>query len=320
MNLPSRVLPSVVLLLLGVGGPAAAQDTNVTLPTDSIEYLLAKGAFMLPDTLVGTRFAKDRTQRVPLFYHDGTGVLVKWAEAPKGGQEFNNEPRYEVAAYDFQKLFLDPSDYVVPPTVLRMLPLDWYQSISKHAEQTFHNARSVLVVLQYFLYDVTADDVFDKQRFDSDSVYARHWADANILTYLIDHKDENKGNLLISRSASNPRVFAVDNGVAFRSPKSDRGDRWSRFQVRRFPHHTVDRLRTITKEELQEKLGVLAQFELEGDTLVRVPPTKNLRPHYGVRQHDGEVQLGLTEGEIGDIWQRLRDFLYEVDHGRYKEF
>ncbi len=316
----SRTLVAALLLVSTVPVRTAAQDTNITLPVDSVERLLAEGSFTLPDTLVGTRFAEDRTQLVPLFYPGGTAVLVKWAEAPRGGQEFNDNPRYEIAAYALQKLFLDPADYVVPPTVPRMFPLTWYRTVRKDTKPTFDEGRSVLVVLQYWLYDVTADDVFDKARFESDSVYARHWGDVNILTYLIAHKDQNKGNLLVSKDPKNPRVFAVDNGVAFRSPKSDRGDRWSRLQVDRFPHHTVDRLRALTRDDLRNALSVLAQFELRGDSLVRVAPTTDWKPHSGVRVKDDGVQIGLTEGEIGDIWSRLRDFLSRIDDGRLREF
>jgi hypothetical protein len=315
-----RVLVAAVSLGLGLPISVAAQDTNITLPPDSLERLLAYDSFTLPDTLVGTRFATDRTQRVPLFYPDGTAVLVKWAEAPRGGQKFNDNPRYEIAAYEIQKLFLDPPDYVVPPTVPRMFSVTWYRTVRKDAEPTFKESQSVLVVLQYWLYDVTADSVFDPQRFETDSVYARHWGDVNILTYLIDHKDQNKGNLLISKDPHSPRVFAVDNGVAFRSPISDRGARWSHLQVDRLPHHTVDRLRALTKEDLHRALGVLAQFELQGDSLVRVPPGENLKPHAGVREQDGEVQIGLTDGEIDDIWNRLQDLRSDIDRGRLKVF
>ncbi len=320
MNVGSRTITAALLLGLCVPVGVAAQDSNITLPVDSVEYLMTEGSFTLPDTLIGSRFAKDRTQRVPLFYPGGTAILVKWAEAPRGGQKFNDNPRYEIAAYELQKLFLDPPDYVVPPTVPRMFPVQWYRTVRKDTRPTFDESQSVLVVLQYWLFDVTADSVFDEQRFKTDSVYARHWGDVNILTYLIDHKDQNKGNLLISKNPDDPRVFAVDNGVAFRSVKSDRGVRWSHLLVDRFPHHTVDRLRSLTKQELQDSLGVLAQWELQGDSLVRVPPTKNLKPSSGVREKDGEIQIGLTEGEIGDVWYRLQGFLDNVDHGRYKVF
>ncbi len=320
MSVPTRALVAAAVLGLGALRPAGAQDTNITLAPDSVERLLAYGAFRLPDALVGTRFAKDRTQRVPLLFPGGTAVLVKWAEAPKGGQEFNNDPRYEIAAYELQKLFLDPLDYVVPPTVPRMLPVAWYRTVREDARPTFDEGASVLVVLQYWLWDVTDDSVFDPQRLRTDSVYARHWGDVNLLTYLIAHKDQNKGNLMISKDAHNPRVFAVDNGVAFRSPESDRGDRWSHLQVERFPHHTVDRLRALTRDELQKALGVLAQFELRGDSLVRVAPGKNLEPRAGIRTEGGEVQIGLTQGEVDDVWWRLQDFLDRVRRGRLTVF
>ncbi len=312
---------STVVLALGVSFHAvSAQDPNIPLSVDSLEYLLGRAPFALPDTLVGTRFAEDRTQRVPLFFDDGTAVLVKWARAPKGGGEFNNNPRYEIAAYELQKLFLDKADYVVPPTLPRMMPIAWYRTVAKKVVPTFRAGQSVLVVLQFFLYSVTADDVFDEERFDADSVYARHWADANLLTYLIDQMDQNKGNLLISTDAENPRVFSVDNGVAFRSRASDRGTRWSRLQVERFPHRTVDRLRALTEDDLQRALGVLAQFELQGDQLVPVGRSENWDPGKGVRSREGGVQLGLTEREISDVWRRVEDFRKRVDQGRLKVF
>jgi len=319
MNRSIRIA-ALALTLCASAAPVAAQDQNVPLAVDSIEYLLTRGTFTLPDTLMGTRFSGDRTKRVPLFFPDGAAVLVKWAPAPKGGEEFNNNPRYEIGAYELQKLFLDQTDYVVPPTVPRMLPEAWYRTVAHKVVPTFRIGQSVLVVLQFFLYSVTADDVWDEKRFETDSVYARHWADANLLTYLIDDKDQNKGNLLISQYPENPRVFSVDNGVAFRSPPSDRGERWSWLLVKRFPHATVDRLRALTREDLQRALGVLAQYELQGDQLVPVEPTENWDPNAGIRQRDDGVQIGLTEGEIGDVWRRLVDFLGDVDKGKLTVF
>jgi len=321
MNRGSRIAALALALTLGVSAaPAFAQDQNIPLPIDSVEYLLSRAPFTLPDTLVGTRFAGDRTQRVPLFFPDGAAVLVKWAQAPRGGEEFNNNPRYEIAAYELQKLFLDHADYVVPPTIPRMLPEAWYQTVADNVVPTFRVGQSVMVVLQFFLYSVTADDVWDEKRFETDSVYARHWADANLLTYLIDHKDQNKGNLLISRYPENPRVFSVDNGVAFRSRRSDRGSRWSRLQVKRFAHATVDRLRALSREDLQQALGVMAQYKLQGDQLVPTEPTENWDPNSGIRQRDDGVQIGLTEAEIGDVWNRIGDFLENVDEGKLKVF
>lgn len=321
MRRGSRFLVLSVALALGIPGPARAQDMNVMFTTDSLEYLLGEAPFQLPDTLIGTRMPQDRTQRVPLWFDEYTAVLVKWASAPRGGDRFNNSPRYEIAPYELQKLFLEEPEYVVPPTIPRMLPLEWYRTVDEDARATFDDGESVLVVLQYFLYNVTDQvDVFDEDRFEADSVYARHWANANLLTYLIEHKDSNQGNLMISTVDGNPRVFAVDNGVAFRSERSNRGTRWSRLQVDRFPRATVERLRTVTEEQLHRTLGVLAQFELRDGEYVRVAPGENFRPGRGVREQDGVVQIGLDDNEIRDVWRRIEEFLNDVDRGRVEVF
>ena len=233
-----------------------------------------------------------------------------------GGGEFNNRPRYELAAYRIQKLFLPPDEYVVPPTVVRCFPLSWYRTaLEDRAPETFSGTEHVMVVLQYWLWGVTAEDVFDEDRFESDSVYARHLANLNVLTYLIRHRDANKGNFVVSEDPESPRVFAVDNGVSFRSERSNRGDDWRRLRVDRLPRRTVDRLRGLTPEELERHLGVLVQFELRGSQLVAVEPGQNLDPGDGIRRRDGVIQLGLTEGEISNVWDRLQDLLEDVDEG-----
>ena len=300
--------------------PLAAQDMNIVLPVDSIEYLLTHAPFELPDVLPGTRFEGDRTQRVELLFEDGTLIFTKWAPAPRGGESFNNSPRYEVAAYELQKMFLDESEIVVPPTVARAVSLDWYRSLDDEVDSTFRGTGSVLVVLQSFVSFVTDQDVFDLDRFGVDPAYAKHWANTNLFTHLIFHSDSNAGNLVISSLRSNPRIFSVDNGVAFRSEESNRGTRWRTLQVNRFPQETVQRLRGLTEESLQETLSVLAQWEVVDDELVRVDTTENLRARRGVREEDGVIQIGLTDLEIGDVWDRIEDFLSDVERGRYTTF
>jgi hypothetical protein len=314
---------SLVLAAVVAWAPSGltAQDLNIPIQIDSIEYLLESADFELADELTGTRFQGDRTDRVILRFDEATSFQTKWAPAPRGGEAFNNVPRYEVAAYEIQKLFLDEGEIVVPPTVMRAVSLDWYRTLTRDVDATFRGARSVLVVLQSFVNFVTDEDVWDEDRFDSDPAYARNWANANLLTYLIRHSDSNVGNLLISTFSSNPRIFAVDNGVAFNSIESDRGTRWRSLQVSRFPASTVERLRTLTEEQLHETLGVLAQWEVQGDELVRVPPTENIDRRRGVRdRNERGVQIGLTDDEIDDTWYRLEVFLRGVDNGQYQTF
>ena len=295
-------------------GSLPAQDSNILIPTDSIEMLFRTRDFEVLQWM-DTRFEGDRTQRVVLQFEDETKALAKWAVAPLGGiGVFNNQPRYEIAAYELQKLFLDEPEYVVPPTVARCVSVELYRAIVPSAKATFRNTESVLVVLQYWLWNVTVDGVWDKDRFEGDTLYARHFANMDLFTYLILHSDSNRGNVLISSISSNPRVFAVDNGIAFsRREESDRGTKWRRLGVDRLPGKTVERLRALTREELDRRLSVVAQFRLVGDQLVPMTPTHPIEASRGMRRREGVVQLGLTKTEIGHIWGRIQDVLKKVD-------
>lgn len=320
---PTAVVALLATLLVGLfaGQPVAAQDANVLLPIDSIETLLRVAPFQILASQ-GTRFgdSRDRTQRVTLSFADSALIAAKWAEAPIGGEAFNNEPRYEMAAYEVQKLFLEPKDYVVPPTIMRSFPLEWYKAHIGKAQPTFSGTTSVLVLLQYWLFNVTADSVWNKDRFARDTAYARHFADLNILTYLIHHNDSNLGNLLISADASNPRVFAVDNGLAFGSQASDRGTKWHNLLIKRLPKATVARLRTIKQADL-DRLLVLAQFQIGADdALMPVPATAPDNRNGGVtRQHD-VIQFGLTAREVNGLQHRLQKLLKDVDAGKITVF
>ncbi len=90
--------------------------------------------------------------------------------------------------------------------------------------------------------------------------------------------------------------------------------------VNRFPESTVERIRSITEEQLQDVLAVLAQWEVVEGELVRVEPTENLRPQRGVREDDGVIQIGLTDEEIDDVWDRIEFFLQRLDRGTFSTF
>ncbi len=313
------LLIAVATVCLSV--PAPGQDSNLMLPVAEIEQRLRAGEFELQDR-AGARFEGDRTQRVTLmFLPDSVVMRVKWARAAGGGERFNNVPRYEIAAYELQKLFLDEKDYVVPPTVLRSIPLAWYQEVDPRVRPTFRNVdAAVLVVLQYWLWNVTDNDFHDPARFEADPVYARHLANMNILTYLVDHKDANRGNFLISTDTANPRLFSVDHGVAFRSVESNRGTEWRNLQVDRLPAATVDRLRRIERADLERALGVVAEFEIREGELIPVEPSENLSRGRGIRLRGNQLQLGLTAREIAGVDAKRRRLLRDVDAGRIKTF
>jgi len=299
---------------------SVAQDANISMSALRVEALLREGP-LKPVASQGSRFKGDRTEHVLLSFDDSTAIEVKWAVSAPGGEAFNNQPRYEAAAYALQKLFLNERDYVVPPTVLRMIPQEVFTSSSGlRGDPTFEDTPSVLVALQYWTTEVSPEGVFDPKRADRDSVYARHLGDLNILTYLIRHRDSNKGNVLISVDSTNPRLFAVDNGVAFASPPSNRGADWQNLRVKRVSAATVARLRAITGANLTESLAVLAQFERRGSEYVSVAPGVNVDDRRGVRRKDSTLQLGLTSGEIDEVRDRLRSLLKDVDKGRIRTF
>ena len=141
-------------------------------------------------------------------------------------------------------------------------------------------------------------------------VYARHIGQLNVLTYLIEHRDSNVGNFLIGKSAAGARVFSIDHGVAFASKDSDRGELWKDMRVNRLPADTVARLRKVTREDLEARLGVLAQWQLQTGHLRSGRRTaRTCRPIRGVRRSGDDLQMGLTKSEIGDVYRLLQQLL-----------
>ncbi|HET7924901.1 MAG TPA: hypothetical protein VFL30_08380, partial [Rhodanobacteraceae bacterium] len=230
----------------------------------------------------------DITLKANVVFGERPSLLVKVRNAEPGANTFNNVPRYEIAAYELQKLLMDETEYVVPPTALRMVPLDALRVFAPNVRPTFSGADEVLCVVQYWLQDVQArTDVLDSERFETDAAYARHIGQLNVLTHLIEHADSNAGNFLISAEPEGARVFSIDNGVAFASEPSDRGQQWKPMRVERLPADTVARLRQLTEADLVSRLGVLAQWELTDGHYVAVPLTDNVKPNAGVRRTAG---------------------------------
>ena len=309
-------------LLLGLVAAAAAQDVNIPRPADEIERELATEPFRITTAEISRPKARgDITLKAELSFSGRPPYRVKLRRAEPGAEDFNNRPRYDLAAYELQKLFLDPAEYVVPPTALRMVPLADLRPWAPEARPTFRGSDEVLVVLQYWLQEVKViEDVYDPQRFAADAVYARHIGQLNVLTALIEHGDSNVGNFLVSRAETGARVFSIDNGVAFAHNDSDRGFLWKRMRVDRLPEDVVARLRAVDEQELERRLGVLAQWRLQDGRWVAEAPGANLGAGRGVRQSGGVVQLGLGRSEIDRVWRLLRQLLEDVDEGRIRTY
>jgi hypothetical protein len=306
-----------VLLLLGACAPAAAQDANITQPVAELERLLAAEPLVITQAQISRPNAKgDITLRAEVSFGGAPPLRVKLRKSEPGANSFNNVPRYDLAAYQLQKLFLDPAEYVVPPTELRMVAFEDFAKYAPEVKRTFPDADQVLAVVQYWLSDIKViPDIFSPERFDADPVYARHIGQLNVFTHLIRHRDSNMGNFLIGKAEVGPRVFSIDHGVAFASEDSDRGELWKDMRVNRLPADTIERLRKISPELLAERLGVLAQWRLEGRSYVRVPNGANMSENRGVRRKGSDLQMGLTKSEIRDLHRLLTKLLKRIDDG-----
>jgi hypothetical protein len=261
----------------------------------------------------------DITLKADVAFGEAAPLRVKLRKSEPGAEAFNNVPRYDLAAYELQKLFVEPPEYVVPPTALRMVALADFKKYSPDVLRTFPPAEQVLAVVQYWLQNIqVVADVYDPARFESDPVYARHIGQLNVLTYLIQHRDSNTGNFLIGREETGPRVFSIDHGVAFASEESDRGVLWKNMRVDRLPADTVEKLRTITLETLQERLGVLAQWRLQDGSWVAAPLGANMSAVRGVRRQGDDLQMGLKKMEIQAVHRQLRRLLERLDRGEIK--
>jgi hypothetical protein len=299
-----------------------AQDANVTRPVAELEQLLQAEPLVIEHAEISRPKAKgDITLKADVSFGGSPPLRVKLRKAEPGADDFNNVPRYDVAAYALQQLFIDPPEYVVPPTTLRMVPLADFRRYSADVAKTFPPADQVLAVVQYWLSDITViADVYDPARFEADPVYARHIGQLNVLTHLIQHRDSNVGNFLIGKAASGPRVFSIDHGVAFASQDSDRGELWKDMRVSRLPADTVERLRQVTPATLESRLGVLAQWQLHDGRYVAMPPGPNIGPRRGVRREGDLLQMGLTRIEIQSIQRLLERLLQRVDAGEITTF
>lgn len=256
--------------------------------------------------------------RFKLQYSDATELKVKWKPMPSSSLDgWNNSPRKEMAAYAIQRWINDEDDYLVPTIAPTCIPLAEYKKADARARPSVRGSHCVLGVIAIWLENViTPDEFYDPKRFASDPPYARSMADFNLLTYLFEHRDGRQGNLLISTVPGDPRVFAIDNGIAFDPfPWNFLVPNWYKIRVPWLNRGSVERLRKIDHAQL-EALGVVAQLEGDQNGHYRaVTPGPNLDDRDGVRRSGNRVQFGLTRDEIEELSERIEKLLARVDSG-----
>ncbi len=270
----------------------------------------------------GVTGAEKVQAHLPTFHAD---LKFKVKRVPPRLDGLNNSPRKEVAAYRLQQFFLDPVDYVVPTTALRCVSLDDWRRSHGSTSPTVDGTNCVLVTLAFWLKKVTLPDpLYNEERFVSDPRYAYHLANFNVLTHLVDHRDNRRGNFLVSSNDDDRRVFAIDNGTTFGAwlfnwfypPNAA----WRKFRVPALPRVTLERLRELRRKDL-DRLAVVTQLEADDAGILRIEaPGEAFDPAQGARLRGTTVQFGLTRDEIDAVWQRIQELIEAVDEGRLAVF
>jgi hypothetical protein len=248
----------------------------------------------------------------------GETVEVKVKATPGDLDGINNAPRKELAAYLIQRLFLDPEDFVVPSTFADCIGADqWRAEHGGKAKLNVEGLNCALVVVALWLKDVTLPDpLYDEQRFLTDPAYAYFLSNFNIFSYLIGHRDGREGNFLVSKDDARRQVFSIDNGSTFNPWGYNYFvPNWDVIRVAAVRRETVDRLRTLSREDL-DFLLVVSQFEIDAHGIAhQVPPGKSLDDDTGALRQGDTIQFGLTKHEIDKVWERIQKLIAQVDSG-----
>lgn len=260
-----------------------------------------------------------------LFPATGDRFSVKGKVAPSTLDGFNNSPRKEIAAWKLQTLFLDPVDFTVPSTAMRCAPLAKWNERHDGDVPTIPGTKCMLWEAAIWMENVTVPEtLYEEERFLNDVAYAYPLANFNIFAYLINLRDNRKGNVLTSKDENNRRVFAIDNGVAFGTiwynwfyPPTYA---WRQIRVPALPRKSVDRLRKLQRADLNF-LMVVSQLEVDSEGILQnVEPGPVIDPEDGATLDGTTVQFGLTEEEVDAIWERIECLINRVDAGKIELF
>lgn len=247
-----------------------------------------------------------------------------------------NSPRRELAAYAIQKLFLDPDEYVVPPTAPHCFPLEAYRArVDGKASATFREAPCVYGYLSYWLEDVESlaaaavdgwfhgqyRHAFDPTLYARNPAYRDSISRVNMLTYVIGHADSHAKNFVITSDSSAPLVYSVDNSLSLGLKKNARLDPrhdWSTLKVPSLPRASVERLRAASHE--LDRLAAIAMLEPRSGVLVP-DEVRRTRPNaLGLEWAGGRLRVGLSAAEIGDLEVRIALLLQKVDGGEIRVY
>ncbi len=111
----------------------------------------------------------------------------------------------------------------------------------------------------------------------------------NLLTYLIDHRDGREGNFLMSTDPDDPRIFAIDNGIAFEGfPWNFFVPNWNKIRVPWLRADPIARLRALPPEEV-DRLGSLFDMDADAQGVLRLgAPDGSARSDEGRAHRTGQ--------------------------------
>jgi hypothetical protein len=311
----------VVAEVRALPAPRASRPPEMPLPPDELARLLESAPFELREMQRAEAGIMGVSKAKAYFPSRRLELTVKWAPAPPQTLDaWNASPRKELAAFAVQRWFLDPDDWVVPPTTMRCVPLATYRRLAPDATATVDGTRCTLGLVAVWLQHVKpADVILDLERFERDRTYAGHLADFNLFTHLVEHRDGRGGNILVSED--HERTYAVDNGIAFGNLVWNYFvTNWDVLRVPGLRRAAVERLRRVTPRDV-DALMVVAELRADRKGVLRpVRPTAPIDPSQGVRVRGGQVQLGLTADEAHAVGERVKALLARVDAGEIPLF
>lgn len=351
---PSFCILSVIALLVACG-PAGCHDEQKPLhaaicsrdvrascrTVESLEALLVDPRMKIlasEKAAGGSHDARLLTVEVPAKNEadEAFRFRVKWRTM--SSQTGVNDPRREVATYAFQNLFLDPQDFVFPPTRTRCFELHHYREmVDAEAQSDFSDKNAcVLGAVSLWLTEGKPltdrpwyrEQVFDLEKWQEDAAYRRTLADANLLTYLTSNGDTHTGQWIFTGTPNGKRVHLVDASIAFDyeqntalPPERDFG----RIIVPALRKKSLDRVMGLTRRELWS-LTAIERLVPRGDTLhserasrsqVQRPPKDGMewQPCPDSVDCDEQLVIALTEPELGLVTQELWHLRNRVDVG-----
>jgi hypothetical protein len=297
-----------------------------------VEELLARADLEIvgaAKTPAGIQGARVLTLRAP-----GPGVVFRAKWRAHSTTSKRNSPRRELAAYAVQKLFLDPDEYVVPPTAAHCFPLAPFRKlVDRKARATFRDVPCVYGILSYWLEDVQSlkgarragwfDGVYhhalDLKLFEDNETYRASIADVNLFTYLIGHSDSHQGNFVITLEPDAPLVYSVDNSLSLGLPKNRKlkpHHDWSHIQVPALRRGAIDRLRKAS--DAVERLGTVAVLEVKKGQLVQTKDSGGPPSLTGLDLVGDRLSVGLTSDEIAGVRRRIAELMRRLDRGQVR--